>query len=158
MIRDSEESGISWLAASTLNSQSHLIRLHENAPDFPVPSLFHACVHKVNWINDFHHLLLLLLILKEKAHPRATVWKNRFLPQDGQLLMTGGGDGRVHLYRKSRVPSQDNSEVAWLMEKIAQEVLTDVAILSLDWNKGFPGLFCSVSADNQLFIGQIGKQ
>ncbi|RHZ13080.1 hypothetical protein DYB31_000622 [Aphanomyces astaci] len=77
--------------------------------------------------------------MSEKAH-KSTVWQGRFLPQNRDLFMTGGGNGGFNLYKyhypSSRTtPDADGIHmgVGGTVELLNSRVLSTQPIVSMDW-------------------------
>ncbi|ETV88771.1 hypothetical protein H257_00273 [Aphanomyces astaci] len=92
--------------------------------------------------------------MSEKAH-KSTVWQGRFLPQNRDLFMTGGGNGGFNLYKyhypSSRTtPDADGIHmgVGGTVELLNSRVLSTQPIVSMDWSPDREGL-CVLSCLDQ---------
>ncbi|KAG9416848.1 WD repeat-containing protein 92 [Aphanomyces cochlioides] len=92
--------------------------------------------------------------MSEKAH-KSTVWQGRFLPQNRDLFMTGGGNGGFNLY-KYHYPSSRTTQdadgilmgVGGTVELLNSRVLSTQPIVSMDWSTDREGL-CVLSCLDQ---------
>ena len=90
----------------------------------------------------------------EKAH-RSTVWISKHLPQNRDIIMTGGGNGGFNIYKyrypKKRVGthSHDGSliGIAGSLELLNSRVISTQPIVSFDWSPDREGLCCMSSLD-----------
>ena len=94
----------------------------------------------------------------EKAH-KATVWLARFLPQNRDVWMTGGGNGGFNLYTyhyppKRQMQHKDDSPcgVPGTVELLNSRVISTQPIVSFDWSPDKEGLACLACLDQTLRV------
>ena len=93
----------------------------------------------------------------ERAH-RSTVWISKHLPQNRDIVMTGGGNGGFNIYKyhypKNRVGKHRQDEtpigVAGSVELLNSRVISTQPIVSFDWSPDREGLCCMSSLDQTL--------
>ena len=99
----------------------------------------------------------------ERAH-RSTVWVSKFLPQNRDIFMTGGGNGGLNIYKytypKNRVGKhRDGSPIgiSGSVELLNSRVISTQPIVSFDWSPDRQGLCCLTSMDQTLRAFVITK-
>lgn len=99
----------------------------------------------------------------ERAH-RSTVWLSKFLPQNRDIFLTGGGNGGLNIYKytypKNRVGKhRDGSPIgiSGSVELLNSRVISTQPIVSFDWSPDRQGLCCLTSMDQTLRVFVITK-
>ncbi|KAF1777619.1 WD40-repeat-containing domain [Phytophthora cactorum] len=89
--------------------------------------------------------------MTEKAH-KSTIWQGRFLPQNRDLFMTGGGNGGFNFhYPLSRTAKDSDGRlygVCGSVELLNSRVLSTQPIVSMDWSPDREGL-CTLACLDQ---------
>jgi len=99
-----------------------------------------------------------------QAH-KPTAWAGKHLPQKRDLWMTTAGDGTLSLWKYSypqqrkRKDSESGLEVgvAGTIESLASTEVTTQAVMSIDWNLDFEGLFVCCALDSTVKAGVVTK-
>jgi len=100
----------------------------------------------------------------ERAH-RSTVWISKFLPQNRDIFLTGGGNGGLNIYKyhypQNRVGKhrEDGAPigVAGSVELLNSRVISTQPVTSFDWSVDRQGLCCLSSMDQTLRVFVITK-
>ncbi|KAJ0410813.1 hypothetical protein ATCC90586_010136 [Pythium insidiosum] len=101
--------------------------------------------------------------LTEKAH-KSTIWQGRFLPQNRDLFMTGGGNGGFNLYKYHYPLSRTTTDaegrllgVCGSVELLNSRVLSTQPIVSVDWSPDREGLCVLASLDQTVRVYIVSK-
>ncbi|OQS04204.1 WD domain-containing protein [Thraustotheca clavata] len=101
--------------------------------------------------------------MSEKAH-KSTVWQGRFLPQNRDLFMTGGGNGGFNLYkyhyptsRTAQDPDGILMGVGGTVELLNSRVLSTQPIVSMDWSPDREGLCVLTCLDQTVRVYIVSK-
>ena len=110
-----------------------------------------------------HHETEGFACMSEKAH-KSTVWLGRHLPQNRDLMMTGGGNGGLNIY-KYHYPTQRSTQdadgrpmgVAGNVELLNSRVISTQPIVSFDWSPDREGLCCMACLDQTVRVYIVTK-
>ncbi|KAH7462475.1 hypothetical protein KRP22_004896 [Phytophthora ramorum] len=101
--------------------------------------------------------------MTEKAH-KSTIWQGRFLPQNRDLFMTGGGNGGFNLYKYhyplSRTAKDADGRlygVCGTVELLNSRVLSTQPIVSMDWSTDREGLCALACLDQTVRVYIVTK-
>ena len=101
--------------------------------------------------------------MSEKAH-KSTVWQGKFLPQNRDIFMTGGGNGGFNLYkyhypssRTTKDPEGRLEGVTGKVELLNSKVLSTQPIVSVDWSPDREGLCALACLDQTMRIYIVSK-
>ena len=100
----------------------------------------------------------------ERAH-RSTIWISKFLPQNRDIFLTGGGNGGLNIYKynypKKRVGKhgQDGAPIGITgsVELLNSKVISTQPVTSFDWSPDRQGLCCLSSMDQTLRVFVVTK-
>lgn len=100
----------------------------------------------------------------ERAH-RSTVWLSKFLPQNRDIFLTGGGNGGLNIYKyhypQNRVGKhvQDGAAIgiAGSVELLNSRVISTQPVTSFDWSPDRQGLCCLSSMDQTFRVFVVTK-
>ncbi|KAL0586654.1 hypothetical protein ABG067_003642 [Albugo candida] len=101
--------------------------------------------------------------LMEKAH-KSTIWQGRFLPQNREIFMTGGGNGGFNVYKynypSSRAIKDADGQlmgVCGSVQLLNARVISTQPIVSLDWSPDREGLCVLSSLDQTVRVYIVSK-
>jgi len=99
-----------------------------------------------------------------KAH-KSTVWIARFLPQNREIFMTGGGNGGFNIYRyhnplkREGTHAKDGLPIGNLgrVELLNSRVISTQPLVSLDWSPDREGLCALTCLDQTLRVSVVTR-
>lgn len=101
--------------------------------------------------------------LSEKAH-KSTVWQGKFLPQNRDIFMSGGGNGGFNIYKYHYPLSRTTQDVEGRLEGVPgtvellnSKVLSPQPIVSMDWSPDREGLCVLSCLDQTIRVYIISK-
>lgn len=101
--------------------------------------------------------------MTEKAH-KSTIWQGRFMPQNRDLFMTGGGNGGFNFYKYHYPLSRTATDaegrimgVAGTVELLNSRVISTQPIVSFDWSPDREGLCVMACLDQTARVYIVSK-